>query len=178
MRKVLIILGQLWDEDVEWLAGAGRRLHFASGKPLIEQGVQTANIYLILNGHIGVVLRGVGEIALLGPGEILGEMSLIDSRPPSASAICKTEVVVLEVSKSAIVQKLEMDVGFAARFYKALATFLSERMRGTVQRLGYGVSGDLDSDEELKGELNAAILDNLHLAGGRFDRIIKRLMDV
>ncbi|MEI8394984.1 MAG: cyclic nucleotide-binding domain-containing protein [Rhodospirillaceae bacterium] len=178
MRKVLVILGQLWDEDVEWLAGAGRRVGIPAGRVLIEQGRKTESLYIILDGQVGVSLRNVGEIAVLGSGEILGEMSLVDSRPPSATATAKTDVAVLELSKTALAEKLDSDLGFSARFYKALATFLSERLRGTVQTLGYGKNSTLDEDEETGGELNIAVLDNLHLAGGRFDRIIKRLMDV
>ncbi len=178
MRKVLLILGQLWDEDVEWLAKTGRRAAIPAGQILIEQGRPTERIFLVLDGKVGINLHNVGEIAVLGSGEILGEMSLIDSRPPAATAIAKTDVAVLELSKKDLVEKLDTDVSFASRFYKALATFLSERLRGTHQTLGYGLNKSLDEDQEADGELNVMVLDNLHLAGGRFDRIIKRLMDV
>ena len=46
--------------------------------------------------------------------------------------------------------------------------FLSARMRSTVQRLGYGtVRVD---------EIGPSLLDNVHIAGNRFDRMVKKLM--
>lgn len=178
MRKVLVILGQLWDEDVEWLAAAGRRVRFGPGEVLIRQGCPVDSLFIVLDGHVAVGIDGLGELARLGSGEILGEMSMVDSRPPAATVTAADEVVVLGVSKDRLIAKLDTDFAFAARFYKALATFLSGRMRDTVIRLGDGGSGRPGKDEETDGEINLAILDNLHLAGGRFDRIIKRLLEI
>ena len=68
------------------------------------------------------------------------------------------------------------DTAFAARFYRALATFLSDRMRGTLLRLGYGDDRQLDEETEQEGELDDNVLDNVSLAGARFDRMLKRLL--
>ncbi len=178
MRKVLVILGQLLDEDVEWMARVGRRLRVPAGTRLIEQGRQIGSVYILLDGRVNVTVRDVGVVNELSSGEVLGEMSMIDSRPPSATVTAVTDAVVLELANADLAEKLERDIGFAARFYKALATFLSERLRGTVSRLGYGKGASLDEDAEVDGEINLAVLDNLHLAGGRFERIMKRLLDV
>lgn len=176
MRKVLVILGQLWDEDVEWLATAGRRVRYGPGEVLIHQGRPVDSLFIVLDGHVAVGIDGVGEVARLGSGEILGEMSMVDSRPPMATVTAADEVLALDVSKERLAAKLEADSAFAARFYKALATFLSERMRGTVSRLRDGGSSAPGGGEG--DEINLAVLDTLHLAGGRFDRIIKRLLEV
>lgn len=177
MRKVLVILGQLSDSDVEWLATAGSREKIAAGRVLIEEGRPISSMYILLDGHMDVSLKGIGTVATLASGEIMGEMSMIDSRPPSASITAKTDCLVLAISKAVLERQLEADVGFAARFYKAIATFLSDRLRGTVRRLGYGDSGaSLDEDVELEGELDLNVLDSVHLAGARFERMLKTLM--
>jgi hypothetical protein len=49
--------------------------------------------------------------------------------------------------------------------------FLSVRMRSTVQLLGYG-KPVVTSDDEL----DLAMLENVTIAGSRFDRMIKRLL--
>ena len=49
--------------------------------------------------------------------------------------------------------------------------FLSVRMRSTVQRLGYGKATVVAEDE-----IDMALLDNVTIAGSRFDRMIKKLM--
>jgi bacteriocin-type transport-associated protein len=177
MRKVLYILGQLSDEDVEWLSKAGHRDRVPAGTALITEGKQIDSMFILLDGRMVVSLKGIGTVASLSSGEIMGEMSLIDSRPPSASVLAESDCVVLTIPRQILNDKLAADVAFSARFYKAIATFLSDRLRGTVQRLGYGDKGaSLDEDVELDGELDLNVLDNVHLAGGRFERMLKTLM--
>jgi CRP/FNR family transcriptional regulator, cyclic AMP receptor protein len=57
------------------------------------------------------------------------------------------------------------DPTFAARLRRAIAMFLSVRMRSTVQRLGYG-KATVASDDEL----DMSLLDTVAIAGNRFDR--------
>jgi len=117
--------------------------------------------------------KGV-ELARVGAGEILGEMSLVDSRPPSASVTVAQDSYVLALEKKVLQNKLDTDNGFAARFYRAIAIFLSERMRGTIKNLGYG--NDADEAVADPDELDSNVLDNVHLAGARFDRMLQTLM--
>ena len=49
-------------------------------------------------------------------------------------------------------------------------------MRKTVKRLGYGEAVTMDDDALQPDELDENILDNVFLAGGRFDRMLKTLM--
>lgn len=174
MRKVLFILGQLSDDDVEWLAKSGHRRKVPDGGVLIEEGKSLDALFILLDGHVDVSVKGVGTVASLSSGEIMGEISLIDSRPPSATVTAVGDCVVLSLARDLLNVKLAADSAFAARFYKAVATFLSDRLRGTVRRLGYGASTAPSSeDEELEGELDMLVLDNIHLAGARFDRLLK-----
>ena len=85
MRKVLYIFGLLTDADVAWLAGAGARRRIRDGEVLIHEGRPIGTVILLLQGECVVTDHVLGEIARLGVGEILGEMSFVDSNPPSAS---------------------------------------------------------------------------------------------
>jgi len=177
MRKVLFILGQLSDEDVEWMISKGEKKSVSRGTILIQEGKPIDSIYIVLEGSLSVFL-GAGrkrEIAKLGSGEILGEMSFIDAGPPAASVKALENAVVFSIHKTDLAAKLEADKGFAARFYRALATFLSDRLRGTVRHLGYGETADVEEEMD-DDELDPNVLDNIHLAGSRFDRMLKRLM--
>ena len=49
---------------------------------------------------------------------------------------------------------------------------MADRLRQTTTRMGYGAATD---DKHSKDELNEDLLDNVHLAGARFDRMLKRL---
>ncbi len=173
MRKVLYILSRLTDEDVDWISTAGRRARHASGEILIRQGGEISSLMFVLDGKVSVDIEGVGQVASLGSGEMLGEMSLVDESPPSATAIVLESANVLHVDRKLLNAKLDSDPAFAARLYRAIAMFLSARMRSTVQLLGYGKAAVLDEDE-----LDISVLDTVTIAGSRFDRMVKKLMAV
>ncbi len=176
MRKVLYILGQLTDREVEWLAANGTRRTVAQGQKVITTGKSLESIFFILAGEMSVTVDGIGEIARLKSGEIIGEMSMIDASPPSATVTALVESKVLDISKQTLNRKISSDLEFAAHFYKAIATFLSDRLRKTIKHLGYGESVALDEDSLQPDELDENVLDNVFLAGGRFDRMLKKLM--
>ena len=172
MRKVLFIFSQLSDSDVEWLATAGERVHLDPGNVLIPVGGRVDNLYFVLDGRLVVKTKSGDPIAYLESGEIIGEMSLVDPAPTTVSVEVATESTVLRISDEAVREKLATDLGFASRFYRALCVFMADRMRQTTQRFGYGKASD---DTLAKDELNEDLLDTVHLAGARFDRMLKRL---
>ena len=180
MQKVLYILGQLSDDDIEWMIANGKRRQAQLGTVLIHEGKPIDALYIVLDGisSVSAGTRVRNEIAQLGAGEIVGEMSFVDARPPSATVAALQDSVVLSIDRSRLSAKLEQDTGFATRFYRAVAVFLSHRLRNTESRLlGYGTVQELDEDIEYEDELDLSVLDNLHLAGARFDRMLKRLME-
>ena len=179
MRKVLYILGQLSDTGVDWLANMGQRIQVVKGTELIKFGVEISNLYIVLEGELSIQTNKGFELAKISSGEILGEMSLVDSRPPSASVLVLQDATLLELDKVVLQEKLDMDTGFSSRFYRSIAIFLSERMRSLVGQMGYGDPSDETSSDlgELDpDELDANVLDNVHLAGARFERLLAKLM--
>ena len=178
MRKSLYILGQVNDADVEWMIAFGERRTVQPGEVIIRQGQPVEDLYLTVEGTFTVIDERAGgqELARLDSGEIVGEMSFIDANPPSATVTSVHGGVVLALPRTVLQQKLDDDAAFAARFYRAIAAFLSDRLRATVTRLGYG-EGEQTLDESLteEDELDASVLDTVHLAGERFKLIVERL---
>jgi CRP/FNR family cyclic AMP-dependent transcriptional regulator len=176
MRKVLFLFGQLNDDDVEWMLTAGARRYVPAGDILIEQGVPVDALFILLEGKLAVRLRGrrgpERELARLDAGEIVGEMSFVDARPPSATVKVLEDSTVFALSKATLNRKLAADFGFAARFYRALAIYLSTTVRERHRDLGPGG----ESDEDDADELDANVLDGVYLAGERFDRMVKRVI--
>ena len=177
MKRVLYILGQLTDEDASWLAGIGRLRRLAPGEILIREGAKVASIFILIEGHLTVTLAKVGELAQLGTGEIVGELSLVDSRPASATVTARVGSTVLEIPREALQRQMDSNPAFAARLYRAIAIFLADRMRSTIRRMGYGSesSSTLSEDEEATEEIDFELLEKIHQAGARFDRIFRQL---
>jgi CRP/FNR family cyclic AMP-dependent transcriptional regulator len=175
MRKVLYIFGLLTDADVDWIGRTGQRRRVKDKETLIYEGKPIETIILVLAGELVVRSRAAGEIQRLGVGEIVGEMSFVDAAPPSATVTAAGDCIALFLEKDILAQKIEADAAFGRRFYHALAIFLADRLRGVVRRLGYGTAQDLDPDIIARDELDLSVLDNVSLAGERFDRMLKLL---
>src|SRR5262245_53625054 len=181
MRKVLFLFGQLNDDDVEWMLAAGAKRFVPAGITLIEQGVPVDAVFILLEGRLSVWLKGrqgpEREVARLNAGEIVGEMSFVDARPPSATVRALEDSTVFAVAKSVLNAKLAADQGFAARFYRAVAIYLSTTVRERHRALGYGVALAEDEGEgDDADELDANVLAGVYLAGERFDRMVKRVI--
>jgi bacteriocin-type transport-associated protein len=177
MRKVLYILGLLKDEDIDWLVAVGQTDSVTAGEALIREGEAFDSVYILLEGtlRVSIVEQQDKELARLGPGEMVGEISMLDSRPPSATVTAATDVQVLRVPRTDLVAKLKTDKAFSARFYRAIGVFLAQRLRNTVARLGYGDARDLDEDVENSDDIDPELLDTISLAGKRFEEILNRL---
>ena len=166
MNKVPFLFGQLDDGDVRWLAGAGTLRALGEGEVLIEQDASLEVVFVVLEGTFAVVRRGAGWVATIGKGEVLGEMSFVDSRPPSATVTALSHAVVLAVPRARLVGRLEAEPPFAARFYRAVALFLSDRLR----------AAEPPDDAGMAGELDPMVLDQVTAAGLRFERMAHALL--
>ncbi len=173
MRKALYILGQLSDDDANWLVQAGRRVALKTGGTLITQGQPIADLYLVLSGT-ALVYVGTQVVAELGAGEMLGEMALIDKAPPSATVRAGSDdFSVLAIRTADVDAKTQGDTGFAARFYRALAIFLADRLRQmNAQMSNSQTNGAAVQDGD---EIDESVLDGVHMAGIRFEMILKRV---
>ena len=156
MRKALFILGELKDPDILWLARNGVQRSLAAGQTLITEGRAVSDLFFVIEGSFAVTIAGRGQIATLASGDVIGEMSFVETRLPSASVAAIEAGRVLAVPRGTILAAFADDTAFAARFYKALAIFLSDRLRGTGN----------------DGELDEGILDTIHQAGDRFVRLL------
>ena len=170
MRKVLYIFGLLSDADVEWMAQTGIRRRLNDGDVIIREGERVDSLIFLLEGELLVTTRRLGNIARMGVGEVVGEMSLVDSAPPSATITASGNGLALFLDKTRLMQKLENDAGFGSRFYQALAVFLADRLRDA--RRSSGNPAVADETAIADDELDAGILDRLSDAGEKFSRFL------
>ena len=66
---------------------AGDEITMSDGTVIIEQGQLGREAFVILEGRVTVKRRD-RKVATLGPGDIVGELSLLDHGPRTATAIC------------------------------------------------------------------------------------------
>jgi CRP/FNR family cyclic AMP-dependent transcriptional regulator len=162
MRKALYILGDLDDGDILWMSRNGENRALSEGEVLIQAGREVTELYFVTDGNLEVTTRNGQKLATLALGDAVGEMSFVEKRLPGASVTALDHARVLAIPRRAILEEFDRDSGFAARFYRALAVFLSDRLRTATAQDG--------SDE-----LDEGVLDTLHQAGDRFTRLIALL---
>lgn len=179
MKKALYMLAEFSDRDFDWLLTAGKRRKVQKGTVLIHEGEATDALYLVLDGTLGVSMQAIGgqEVARLSSGEVVGEMSFIDFRPPSATVTAIEDAMVWSIPRSQLAAKLMQDVDFAAHFYHAVAVFLSDRLRETVSRLSYAKEM-MTEVADTEAALNPKIAGNLELAKARLDWLLNRLKEL
>ncbi len=179
MRTVLFLLGELDDDDIDWMIAQGDRQTVPAGTVLIHEGQPISHLFILLEGALSVTIAAAGgqEIANLLSGDIVGEMSFVDTRPPSATVIAKQESLVLCLPREELAHKLNIEAGFAARFYRALAISLSTRLRVTVSRLKNLNLPPGNENELSLNDLGQEARASVALANTRLDWLLRRLKD-
>jgi CRP/FNR family cyclic AMP-dependent transcriptional regulator len=88
--KRIPLFASLPEADQQNLVSLLRRVNLRKGEILFRQGDEGVSLYLILQGRVKISLSrqmDVVTLAILGQGEFLGEMALLDGLPRSADAI-------------------------------------------------------------------------------------------
>jgi len=122
----------LTESDRNLLLERAQSARFIRGDVILAEGSRQQMMYLLREGFVRIERAYLGQaitVARRGPGELIGDMSFLESRSASASAVayCDVEVAVLS---AADVQALLVSVpGLATRFYQSLALMLSQRLR-------------------------------------------------
>jgi len=128
--------------DFTELQALARYMYAYSAKPgerLLCEGSEGNYLVLIITGQVEIVKQDfqgkVSVLAQLGPGKVIGEMSLIDKEPRSATAIAKNDVSFLVLTRRDFEVVVDENPRLAFRFVKQLAKINSQRLRQTTGKL-------------------------------------------
>ena len=122
------LFSMLTDAQAVTVADGVVKRRFKRGEMIVEQGKKTNALFILLNGRARVVStdsRGREVIlATLQPGDHIGEMSLIDNEPHSATVRAEVQTDVLMLGRNEFARCLPENSSMAYAV-----------MRGLVQRL-------------------------------------------
>ena len=109
--KNVLLFENLPEENIKRIIDLSIEKTFQTGDILIEQDTLANNAYIICSGSVRAyrISEEGDEITLgvLGQGEIVGEMSLLDDEPRSASVAVLQETVVLIINRGRFVSLLK-----------------------------------------------------------------------
>lgn len=154
-----VLLKELSNDDIDWMLTTGSRAEIAAGTTLICQGEPVKALYLLLEGSLTVtacppndnpVSRAFAaleggelsgrEIARLSNGELVGELSFMDSYLAPATVKALKTSVILTIPQSQLLKKLQQDSSFAAHYYRAIGILLADRLERIVRQVGYSTT--------------------------------------
>lgn len=116
----------------------------AAGKEIFREGEPGDALYMVVRGEVDIVKRGAGgerSLARLGPGSVLGEMSLVTTEARSATARALIDSHVLRVPAQRFRSRMEGGSAAALKITAAIAEVLAHRlarMNGVVLDLAEG----------------------------------------
>ncbi|MGE5546014.1 MAG: Crp/Fnr family transcriptional regulator [Solirubrobacterales bacterium] len=112
-----------------------KRITLGKGDVLIREGGASPAIYVLLSGRAEVYKRNrAGEEVLIGhiePGEVVGEMAIIDDQPHMATVIACEETYVAVMSRDQFLHQLEATDLLVRGIVEAMA----RRLRSAALRL-------------------------------------------
>lgn len=136
--------------------GGSKKQFVAEGETLFKEGEKGDAAYIVNSGKIGIYKYVEGqkvELAVLNPGELFGEMAIVDGSKRMAHAVAIEESVVVKIPADALNSRLAK----ADPFIKALMNILVQSLRGVHNKY-------MRRSRSLNDYINAA---EFHLQGFR-----------
>ncbi len=97
------------------------------GEALFREGEPGSDMYVVRSGQVRVYVESAGvekTLAMLGPGEFIGEMSLLTGSPRSATAVVEQESNLLCVKGKVLEEMIVHNTEIALRLIRKPATRL------------------------------------------------------
>ena len=134
LKKVDLFSG-LKKKDLKSLATSCVKRSFKRGDTLVTQGERGRGLYIIVAGKVKIIKETASgdelEIAILGPEDFFGEMSVLDNAPRTASVIAVEETECLVLTSWDFTAKLKLRPEIALQILPVLV----KRFRETNNRL-------------------------------------------
>lgn len=116
---------QLDTRRLRVIAMTGRALTLRAGERLWEKGDGGDAVLIVLTGEADVLMPSEGgsevSIAVLGSGEIVGEMAVLTGRPRSTAIAARTDMEVLEIEGETMLGLLREFPELALELIRVLA---------------------------------------------------------
>ena len=112
-------------KELEQVDRAGDQVSMAAGETVITQGEIGREAFVILDGAV-TVKRNKRKVATLGAGRMVGELSLLDSGPRTATVTCDTDCTFLVIGQQRFRGVVEEVPAITHKLMVAMAARLRE----------------------------------------------------
>jgi len=129
------------DEDRIRLAGLIDELNLSAGETLFNAGEPGESLYVVRSGEVELFIKDTAgqriPLAMVGAGEVFGELALLDRSPRTATAIAMADTTLLELDRDDLLLLFESSPTAALRLLAALGRMTrkaDELLRTRVSR--------------------------------------------
>jgi CRP-like cAMP-binding protein len=141
MERVLFlrsvdVFGAITGEDLAPVAIVAEEVAFRTGETIIGQGEPGEGLYVIVDGEVAVVIQGAGQVAVRGPGSVIGEMAVLSGGPRTATCVAVSEVLALQVRRDDFLELLVERPALALGVIGVLTQRLDEATRRLAEAQG------------------------------------------
>ena len=138
VEKILLlksapVFERVTGEDLAPLARVAEAEVYAPGAVLMKEGDAGDSLFIVVRGKVAVT-RNERPISTLGPGDAVGEMSVLDRAPRSATATALEETEVLRIGSEEFYEILHEQVEIAEGVIRVLSTRLRQLDRRLTER--------------------------------------------
>ena len=112
-------------KDLTAIARAGDEVKLAAGEEFVTEGAEGDAAYVLLEGSV-TLKRNNRTLTTLGPGEIIGELAMLDKAPRTATAICDTDCTLFRLDRMRFVGLIESVPALAHKVLQTLASRLRD----------------------------------------------------
>jgi CRP-like cAMP-binding protein len=117
---------------IEGVADVTAEQQFAAGQAVVQQGQVGNGLFIVVSGSVRIV-AGSRELGRLGPGDFVGELSVIDQQPRTATALAEGPTVCLALASWDLMALVGQDRELTVNLLRGLAG----RLRRADEQLGY-----------------------------------------
>jgi len=114
------LFADLSQRHLRAIASMGRVQEYPAHSPLVREGDIADSFYVVLEGEARVRVPGKRAVPL-GPGEVFGEVALLDGSPRSATVLAVGDVRVLRIGRTDFLRLLRSEPTVAIALLRTLA---------------------------------------------------------
>lgn len=124
-----------WNELLDLSRYMGT-MKFAKGATVFEEGDTDVFMCIVVKGGVNILKKDenmdVKHVTAIGKGKVIGEMSMIDGSPRSASAVAAANTTLVMLSKENMNRLFREKPGVGIKLLQKIAFSISQRLRQTT----------------------------------------------
>jgi CRP/FNR family transcriptional regulator, cyclic AMP receptor protein len=133
---------ELSEADARSVVAQMTLINLKKGSVIYSEGdaKNVDHMLLLLTGEVSVDMADLGRadavsVSVLGPGNFVGEMGLLDGLPRSTTCVAVTDVTAAVLARPGLTHLIENEPQVAVRFLIAIGQRMADRLRAMGEQL-------------------------------------------